>query len=102
MLETESMMDKSAFWAVSAYSSMKLRAFPYSVGTLDTLSLNVRMDLKSLGLLTVLSTTLLGRRSASSQRWGTSQQLTVMTSLWEAELLSGSLSFIEELAVPRR
>lgn len=59
------------------------------------------MDLKSLGLLTILSTTLLGRRSASSQRWGTSQQLTVMASLWEVELLSGSFSFIEELAVPR-
>ena len=86
---------------MSIYSSTKLRTFLYSVGTLDTLTLNDRMDLKSLGLLTVLSTTLLGRRSAGSQRWGASQQPTVMASLWEAELLSGSLSFIEELAVPR-
>lgn len=101
MLETESMMDKSVFWAVSVYSSMKLRTFPYSVETLDTLSLNVRTDLNSVGLLTVLSTTLLGRCSASSQKWGTSQQLTVMASLWEVELLSHLFSFIEELAVPR-
>lgn len=55
MVEAESMMDKSVFWAVSVYSPMKLRTFPYSVGTVDALSLNVRMD-----LLMILNTTLLG------------------------------------------
>ena len=94
MLETESMMDKSVFWAVSIYLPMKLRTFPYSVGTLDALSLNQN------GFINDTEHNSVGERSSSNQRWGTSQQLTVIASLWELELLSGSFSFIEELAVP--